>query len=62
MGALTGGCLCGALRYRIEADATLDDPDAFRPSEHLWTEKAVRWGLIDDGLPRHPRERGSGAG
>ncbi|PJK28213.1 GFA family protein [Minwuia thermotolerans] len=41
--------------------ATLDEPDAFPPREHLWTESARAWPVIEDGLPRHARERdGSG--
>lgn len=49
------------LRHEYDiALATLDDPDAFPPREHLWTESALGWPVMDDGLPRHPRERGPG--
>jgi hypothetical protein len=36
---------------------TLDDPGRVRPLEHLWTESAVGWLHIEDGLPRYPRSR-----
>ncbi|MGQ0662083.1 MAG: GFA family protein [Pseudomonadota bacterium] len=39
---------------------TLDRPEDVPPSEHLWTESAIAWLNIADGLPRHPRQRGSG--
>lgn len=42
------------------AIATLDEPNAVRPREHLWTESALDWPAMDDGLPRHRRERDGG--
>ncbi len=33
---------------------TLDDPEAVRPTKHIWTSSQVSWFDIDDGLPRHP--------
>ncbi len=39
------------------ATATLDNPDAFPPVDHLWVESKIEWVKIDDGLPQYPRER-----
>lgn len=36
--------------------ATLDDPNAFPPQDHWWTESKIDWVNIDDGLPQHPRQ------
>ena len=33
--------------------ATLDDPLAFPPQEHVWTSSQIRWLEIADDLPRH---------
>lgn len=41
------------------ATATLDDPSAFPPEDHLWTESKVDWITLNDGLPQYPRGRGS---
>ena len=32
---------------------TLDDPEAVRPTKHIWTSSQVSWFVVDDGLPRH---------
>jgi hypothetical protein len=40
------------------ATATLEDPAAFPPQDHIWTDSKVGWIDIDDGLPAYPRERG----
>jgi hypothetical protein len=34
---------------------SLDEPGAFRPQRHVFTEEAVPWLKLDDGLPRHAR-------
>jgi hypothetical protein len=39
---LLGGCLCGAIRYRI-----------IRPSYHIWVASRIAWFDIADDLPRH---------
>jgi hypothetical protein len=33
--------------------ASLDDPAAFAPEEHIWTASRVRWLVLGDELPRH---------
>ena len=37
--------------------ASLDDPAAFPPEEHVWTMSRVRWLDLADGLPRYPGGR-----
>lgn len=37
--------------------ATLDDPAAFPPEDHIWTAHKLSWLDLCDGLPQHPRER-----
>lgn len=34
--------------------ASLDDPEAIVPAEHIWTSSQRSWLKIDDDLPRHP--------
>ncbi len=34
--------------------AVFDDPNAFRPTEHIWVSKKINWVTIDDGLPQYP--------
>ncbi|CCD99436.1 GFA family protein [Bradyrhizobium sp. STM 3809] len=34
--------------------ACFDDPDAFAPTEHIWTSARIGWVLINDGLPQFP--------
>ncbi len=34
--------------------ASLDDPAAFPPDEHIWTSSALPWLALDDDLPRRP--------
>jgi hypothetical protein len=36
---------------------TLDRPEAIKPEDHIWTESAVPWLPVDDGLPRYKRSR-----
>ena len=35
--------------------ATLDDPAAISPDQHIWVEGKLPWVRIDDGLPQHPQ-------
>lgn len=45
--------------------ASLDDPVAFSPQEHIWTRSRVRWLELADRLPRHaggPGSEGEGGG
>ena len=37
---------------------SLDDPNAVTPDDHIWVSAQLRWLHCDDGLPRHPGERG----
>lgn len=62
-----GGCGT-SLTYRRDADpdyidvtaASLDLPDEFPPTHHVWLEDKVGWESVNDGLPRF--ERGSSSG
>ena len=40
--------------------ASLDDPNSFRPKEHIWTESQLDWMNIDDQLPRYRRTKSEG--
>ena len=57
---------CGTqLAFRADAEpdhldvtlASLDDPDAVRPTHHIWTSSRIAWFEVADDLPRYP-ERG----
>jgi hypothetical protein len=55
---------CGSqLALRDEPDhldvtlASLDDPEAVRPSYHIWTTSRIAWFETADGLPRYPQNR-----
>jgi hypothetical protein len=60
---------CGAcgtpLTYRhstlpAEIDVTiasLDDPSAVAPADHIWTSERIPWLELGDDLPRHERSR-----
>jgi len=37
--------------------ATLDDPEALPPAEHIWMDHALSWDRPQDGLPQHPQSR-----
>jgi hypothetical protein len=37
--------------------ATLDQPNAIQPSEHIWMEDALSWDRPHDGLSQYPRGR-----
>jgi hypothetical protein len=57
---------CGTqIEYRDAYDAatlsvnlaTLDDPGCVTPGFHIWTQSAVPWIRLDDGLPCFPKGR-----
>jgi hypothetical protein len=33
---------------------SLDTPEAFQPTEHIWTSSKQPWLRLDDGLPQYP--------
>jgi hypothetical protein len=35
--------------------ASLDDPEEFPPTHHVWMEDAISWDTANDGLPRSDR-------
>jgi hypothetical protein len=37
--------------------ASLDDPEAVRPSYHIWTASRIAWFETADDLPRYPENR-----
>lgn len=39
--------------------ASLDDPAAFAPEDHIWTMSRVRWLDLGDELPRYTGARGA---
>ena len=44
----------------VSVDVTVcsfDDPNAFVPVDHIWTESSPRWLHLSDGLPRFPQQR-----
>jgi hypothetical protein len=44
-----------ALPDRLDVTlASLDDPEAVRPSHHIWTASRIGWFEVADDLPRHP--------
>ncbi|WP_424136132.1 GFA family protein [Roseomonas chloroacetimidivorans] len=53
---------CGTTLFSERASAgvvgltfgSLDDPDAFQPTDHIWTSSKQSWLRLDDGLPQHP--------
>lgn len=40
--------------------ASLDDPDAATPRDHVFTETRLSWVKLDDGLPQYRRARSEG--
>ena len=32
---------------------SLDDPNQFAPTDHIWTSSKQSWLRLDDGLPQH---------
>lgn len=36
---------------------SLDDPDAIRPADHIWTKRQISWIELADGLPRFAESR-----
>jgi hypothetical protein len=58
---LTGGCLCGAIRYTVDVPITelragsLDDGAAnAKIVSHIWTKSARPWSYIDPAAKQHP--------
>ena len=50
-------------RTRVDVTlASLDDPAAFPPEEHIWAASRVRWLVLGDELPRHAGPPGSEGG
>ena len=60
---VTGGCLCGAVRYRSSAAetrpeliiaraGTLDDRELVAPAGTIWTVSAPSWACIAEHLPK----------
>ena len=39
--------------------ASLDDPGAIAPVDHIWTKRQIPWIKLADGLPRYPESRTS---
>ena len=39
--------------------ASLDDPSAIAPADHIWTSERIAWFVIGDRLPQHARSRGA---
>ncbi|HKQ23997.1 MAG TPA: GFA family protein [Burkholderiales bacterium] len=39
--------------------ASLDDPGAITPVDHIWTKRQIPWIKLEDGLPRHVESRPS---
>ncbi len=39
------------------AIATLDDPEAVKPENHIFTTTQLSWAHLDDGLPRYDGEK-----
>lgn len=37
--------------------ASLDDPGAITPLDHIWTKRQIPWIKLADGLPRHAESR-----
>jgi hypothetical protein len=33
----------------------MDRPEAVPPGDHIWSDSALPWLVLDDDLPRHPR-------
>lgn len=41
--------------------ASLDEPDAVPPLNHIWTRSKLSWIRLADGLPEYPQSRLSGS-
>lgn len=52
---------CGTTIYSKRASlgamgltfGSLDDPDRFRPAEHIWVSSKQAWVVLEDGLPQY---------
>ena len=40
---------------------SLDDPDAFPPTFHVWAAEKLSWVVLNDGLPVHQTSDTAGA-
>ena len=45
----------GYLDFIYVTAASLDDPDEFPPTHHVWIEDGISWDTANDGLPRFER-------
>jgi len=36
---------------------SMDEPEMLTPEDHTWTESCLSWIVLDDQLPKYPRER-----
>ena len=36
---------------------SMDEPETLMPEDHTWTESRLSWIVLDDRLPKYPRER-----
>ena len=36
---------------------SMDEPETLTPEDHTWTESRLSWIVLDDQLPKYPRER-----
>ena len=61
-GVLRGFCPnCGTTLFSRRDSAgtigltlgSVDDPDRFQPTDHIWAEAQQRWLVLGDDLPRH---------
>ena len=57
---ITGGCLCGAIRYTVSAPVTglragtFDESSAMKITTNIWTRSARPWSHIDPGTEQLP--------
>jgi len=36
---------------------SMDEPEMLTPEDHTWMESRLSWIILDDRLPKYPRER-----
>jgi len=60
-----GGCLCGAVPYRLTSTETLDiitvsldDPTLFPPTRELRLDHRLPWAAVDAALAHYPQDSG----